>query len=53
MSANAPDTTQHRGGATYHMVGALTIARAGSTEREIAAQDAIVDDREQQRLGPR
>jgi phospholipid/cholesterol/gamma-HCH transport system permease protein len=38
MSANAPETTQDRGGATYHLVGALTIARAGSTEREIAAQ---------------
>jgi phospholipid/cholesterol/gamma-HCH transport system permease protein len=38
MSANAPETTQERRGATCHLVGALTIARAGSTEREIAAQ---------------
>ena len=38
MSANAPETTQERGGATYHMVGALTISRAASTEREIAAE---------------
>jgi len=37
MSANAPETTQDRGDATCHLVGALTIARAGSTEREIAA----------------
>jgi len=38
MSANAPETTQDRGGATYHMVGALTISRAATTQREIAAE---------------
>lgn len=38
MSANAPETSQEHGGATYHMVGALTISRAASTEREIAAE---------------
>jgi phospholipid/cholesterol/gamma-HCH transport system permease protein len=38
MSANAPETTEEHGGSALHLAGALTIARAGSTEREIAAQ---------------
>jgi phospholipid/cholesterol/gamma-HCH transport system permease protein len=38
MSANAPETTPENGAATYHMVGSLTIGRAASTERELAAE---------------
>lgn len=37
MNADAPETSEQHG-STYHMVGALTISRAATTEREIAAQ---------------
>ena len=38
MSANGPETTQEHSGSTYHMVGALTISRAATTQREIEAE---------------
>jgi phospholipid/cholesterol/gamma-HCH transport system permease protein len=38
MQGDAEDQTRAEGGATFHMVGALTISRAASTAREIAAE---------------
>jgi phospholipid/cholesterol/gamma-HCH transport system permease protein len=38
MEADAAEQTHGGEGATYHMVGALTIARAGTTARELEAE---------------